>query len=526
LSAISVDPAKIDEIFAGVNQCHLPGAAVGIAVAGKPAYRKGFGLANMELPVTLAPTLRMRIASMTKHFTCLAYMLLCEQGRAALEDTVAQYLPELHPTTHPITMRQLMGHVSGLRCSHDVSNHFSGTGRHVSSADLLRFYHDVDDVNFPPDTAWSYNNGGYLILSTVIERITGQSLEQVFRERIFEPAGMHDTLLRRFDTDFVPNSATLHMTNGSGGFEKSYIGTASAGEGGIVSTVDDLLRWLAHMDAPVIGSVSTWELMKKPMTLANGTSTGYGMGLMSTPYRGVETLAHSGSLMGCNSYMIKVPAAALDVVVLVNRHDVIGILLANRILDVCVPGLQPLREPFRGPFSRGLFRSPRTGRVVELLEKDGQQLVAIDGMDTPFEPDEHGVLRPIAWLSFFKQAVTLFGNSATPAAIQLDDFGNVDDFVAVEPASDADVSSITGRYRSGSTGTDATISIVNGRAQLRTVGRFGSSEFSVDALGDTLWRVKCAGPMPWGGILTFEPGASAFRFTSQRTWSLRFERVE
>src|ERR1700730_13922699 len=112
---IAFDQTKIDAIFADLDQCHWPGAAVGIAIGGKPVYRRGFGVARMELPGGLSPGIRMRIASTTKHFAALAYMLLCEDGKATIDDPIGKYLPELHPVTHAVTMRQLMGHVGGLR---------------------------------------------------------------------------------------------------------------------------------------------------------------------------------------------------------------------------------------------------------------------------------------------------------------------------------------------------------------------------------------------------------------------------
>ena len=111
--AVDIDGLKLDAIFAQLDQCERPGAAVGIAVGGKPVYRKGFGLANMELPLALCPSMRMRIGSTSKHFTALAYLLLCEEGQAHEDDPVLKYLPELHAVTHAITMRQLMGHLSG-----------------------------------------------------------------------------------------------------------------------------------------------------------------------------------------------------------------------------------------------------------------------------------------------------------------------------------------------------------------------------------------------------------------------------
>src|SRR5262249_19681191 len=129
--SVSFQEEKIDAIFAEIDQCRLPGAAVGIAIGGRPVYRKGFGLASMELPVVLTPTIRMRIHFTTKHFTCLAYLLSCEDGKAGIDDPIGKFLPELHPVSRGVTMRQLMGHTGGLRDAHDINWQFSGIGRPV-----------------------------------------------------------------------------------------------------------------------------------------------------------------------------------------------------------------------------------------------------------------------------------------------------------------------------------------------------------------------------------------------------------
>src|SRR5262249_53960691 len=164
-------------------------------------------------------------------------------------------------------------------------------------------------------------------------KIAGQPLEAVFQDRIFAPTGMRDTALRRFDTDFLPNSATLHMINAAGVFEKSYLGSAMAGEGGVVSTVDDQLRWLAHMDAPTVGAGPSWSAMKTPETLANGFSTGYGLGLFLGSRNGVDVVYHGGTVMGGNSQLLKAPAAGLDLVIMSNRADVSAGELGERVLD-------------------------------------------------------------------------------------------------------------------------------------------------------------------------------------------------
>jgi CubicO group peptidase (beta-lactamase class C family) len=522
--AVEIDEQKINAIFREVDQCRLPGAAVGIAVGGRPVYRQGFGLASMELPVILAPTMRMRIASMTKQFTALAYLLLCEEGKAGIDDPIGQYLPELHPVARNVTARQLLGHVSGLRDSHDITHTFNGTGLPITSAQLLSLYRDIDDVSFAPGTAWSYNNGGYLMLSAAIERMTGQSFDEVLRQRIFEPVGMHDTQLRRWDTDFLPNSATLHMTKEGGGFERSYIGVEDMGEGGMVSTVDDMLRWLVHMDAPIVGSATTWQAMKAPLSLSNGIATGYGFGLITSEYRGVETLSHAGGLMGCNSHMLKVPAAGLDVVIMVNRHDVLGMSLTYRILDACLPGLDDVEAELQGPCATGIFQSAKTGRVIQLYAKEGKQMVVLQGAESQYVSDAEGVLHPIPEYRFFKYAVTLLGDRARPSSIRFSDFGSVDELAPLAPCRNADGSWIAGAYRSGTTGAQITISNDGDRPQMTSVGRYGSVRFSLECLAEGVWKAKAMNALAWAGILSFERDGAGFRFSTGRTPALKFRR--
>ena len=523
---VEVDTRKIDAIFAKLNQSCLPGAAVGIGLKGRPIYRKGFGLANIELPVVLSRTIRMRIFSVSKHFTCLAYMLLCEEGRASLDDRVERYLPELHPVCHRVTMRQLMGNTGGLRDVFDISWQLSGTGWSVSSQDLLALYRDFDDVNSAPGTAWIYNNGGFLILTAVIERITGRPLEEVLGETVFEPTGMVSTLLRRFDSDFVPNSATLHMTNSAGHFQKSYIGEAIAGEGGIVSTIDDMLRWLAHMDSPVVGTPATWEVMKSPQRLVNGTATGYGLGLFTDHYRGVETLYHAGGAMGGSSQMIKVPEAGMDVVVITNREDARATEFAEKILDCCLIGLEPVRNALTVPPAFGVFRSSRTGRVLQLFACDGKQVASLDGMDMPVESDGGHLLWPTGTFRNVKTQLTLIGDLQNPTQVQVSDCGTVDTLVRTSLVTKDCANAIYGQYRSESTGTIATVSPTPEEPSLVSYGRFGSATYRLECLAEGIWRAKSK-RAPWlGGILSFDAKGDAFSFATYRTLGLHFRRKE
>jgi CubicO group peptidase (beta-lactamase class C family) len=190
MSSLTFSESTIDALLAEVDQCSLPGAAIGIAIGGKPVYRKGFGLASLELPAVLSPSIRMRIYSITRHFTCLAYVLLCEDGKAGIDDPIGKHLPELHPVARDVSVRHLMTNTSGLRDAEDILWQFNGTGRNVTVAELLSLYRDIDDMNFPPGTQWTYNNGGFVLLTAAVERIAGMSMEEILRHPpYFRPGG-------------------------------------------------------------------------------------------------------------------------------------------------------------------------------------------------------------------------------------------------------------------------------------------------------------------------------------------------
>jgi CubicO group peptidase (beta-lactamase class C family) len=514
------DASAIDAIFSSLDQGHLPGAAVAIAIDGTPVYRKGFGLASIELPVTLSPTMRMRIGSTTKHFASFAYLLLCEEGRAGIDDELGKYLPGLHEVNRRVTMRQLMGHTSGIRDVVAITMLMHGTGVSVTEQQMLAFYERIGDVDFAPGTGWSYNNGGYMLLSAVIEKITGDSLDTFLRQRVFEPIGMNDTLLRRWDSDFVPNSAALHMVDPGGQYVKQYMGMEISGMGGIASTMDDMLRWLRHMDRPVVGSDETWRLMTTPGVLENGQSTGYGLGLIMQKYRGVETISHSGGVMGGNSQMIKIPSAKLDISVAANRADVHSMLLVNKIIDACIEGLDPLPK---AEFEKrtGFFISAQTGRVIELVVQDDQQFMAVDGSPPfPLGPDGNGGLALPSPFDFMRLGVI-----PTIGGLRYNDFGNEDQLDAVVKITDASIRTRAGVFRSETVSATAEIFEDADGPRVRFSGKYGNHLFKLEPITANVWKMSSLGVFQaLAGIVAFDEDARGLTLNAMRLIGLRFVR--
>ena len=516
---VGVDEERVDAIFSHIDQCQLPGAAVGIAVRGRPVYRKGFGLANMERPVVLSPATRLRIGSTSKHLTCFAYMLMCEEGKADIDDPVGKFIPELHPVAKGVTMRQLMANTSGLRDAYDIYFQFSGFGSPALTKQLLELYCEIDDVNAAPGTTWSYNNGGWLLITEVIERISGMSFEDVMRQKVFDAVGMYDTLVRRSDTDFTSNSGAQHATRAAGGFERRVWGLDNfVGAGAVVSTVDDMLRWMANMDTRYVGSMATWASMTTPQRLANGTATGYGLGLFLDQYQGVSTIYHAGNALGGSAQMLKVPAAELDIVVLSNRQDIYAPGLADQVRDACIPSMKGIDDSSKRVRTTGIYKSPTTGRVIRLFEKAGKQIASIYGADFPVEPDDKGVLRCVNLWRDSKQTITLVGDQAHPRAVLYNDFGDVDELQKAESAvAIPDTSGLVGTYRCGKMDARATVFNTKDGLRMTTVGRFGTATHSLECLAKSVWQARQVGPMPFAATVAFQDDGSAFALS---TWQM------
>jgi D-aminopeptidase len=518
---VSLDRKAIDRVCEAADQCHLPGVAVGVSIAGRPEYRRGFGLANMEVPVGLSPATRMRIASITKQFTCLAYLLLCEAGRAHVDDRLDEHIPELPPVVGAVTIRQVMGHISGIRDACDWF--FCDAVQRVAVDDTLSFYRALQDRNAPPGRRWCYNDGAYLLLGLAIERLADQPLEEVFKRQIFDPVGMPDTLLRRWDKEYIPRSAAAHLLNSRGRFEKAGRFTEGAGQGGILSNIDDMLRWLAHMDAPTVGSPETWTLMKTALDLDNGTSTGYALGLIHGRHRGLRTLWHAGMLLGGKTQIIKVPEALLDVVVMSNRHDLSAVVLASRVVDACLSS-RPDSGRIRWDCVVGTYLSRTSRRLVELQDRDGIQVVAVDGAESTFEPTAERELHPGPEAAYRRQSIRWAGVSREPPSITLRDFGYTEELDRVGTRAAQQITHLAGRYSSALPFTQATIQEGPEGAILRIDGRFGVVTYRLENVAHDVWRARATGMLPLGAVLRVAPDGCAFRLTTPANWGVTFRR--
>lgn len=536
--------AALDDLFQAVNRSDAPGLVVGVAQHGKTLYRRGFGLASVELSVANTPWTRMRIGSTSKHFTCLAALLLAEDGKLDVDASVRTYLPELPKADREPTLRQLMSHTGGYRCYLDVGFLADGMAIKPKGVALATQVRQID-VNFAPGENIMYCNGGYHLLSLVIERVSGLPFEQFLKERIFTPLAMVDTDSVPSDFEIQRGMATLHVPLPTGGYRRGIFPTEEVrGEGAMISTVDDMLRWLAHLRGPkTVGSASTWQQMLTTATLNSGLKAPYALGLMCHGYRGVEVIHHAGGVIGGSCQMLTVPSHGLDIIIITNGAMVNPVELANQIIDTMLGEAALSAAETKAPserFKRMLgarYVAPASGFVVGFADAAGKLgLEVLNGPAVPLR-DEGATLRlgfeDMATGELLLQAADLAGEGAAPASLQISEAGRAQRFERLPetaPALAEAGAPLVGRYRAADLDADAQIGFVGDKLQLQVFGAFATNVMELTAFSGEVfgWTISDAGNLPLRGVLSVERvngAVKGFRVNTPRTRHVLFERA-
>jgi CubicO group peptidase (beta-lactamase class C family) len=381
--------ARLEQLFEPYRRNDAPGCIVGVAHRGELVYRAAFGMANVEHGVANTLATRMPVASITKHFTCAAALRLAAEGKLDLEEPIGRWVPELTAQQREPTLRQLMTHTGGLRCYIDHAVFDGFTLMPVGRPAALQCR--LTEVNFPPGQGMSYSNAGFMLLTWAIERAVGAPLEDVLRGGIFADAGLESTSLPRWDVPVKAGVATTYQRaserSGRGWQHSVCLAEELFGDAGVISTVDDLLRWAAYLRASS-GPVSL-EALATTTLLANGQQSRYGLGLITKPWRGLRLVQHAGTFPGVTAQFLTVPDQELDVVVLFNRPAP-AVDLSQKIVAILLEGR--LQEPTPAPAAAsyqsllGQYVAPDTGLLFSLADKEGQlALSQFGGSPVPLE---------------------------------------------------------------------------------------------------------------------------------------------
>jgi len=332
---------KVDDfVRSQMERQHIPGLALAVATNGLLLKTQAYGLANVELSVPARTDTVFQIQSVTKTFTATAIMMLVEERKVNLDDTLTKHFDGLPETWADITIRHLLTHTSGIK---DFINEPTVDLR----KDILP--EDVIDslrrrpLNFTPGEKYAYSNTGYHLLGMVIRKVAGKNWDEFLRERVFQPLGMNDTRVISW-SEVITNRASGYgwddgeLRNGSH-IAPTILGYAG---GGLRSTVLDLAKWDAALYTERLVKRSTLDQMWTPAKLNNGKDSSYGLGWAMETYHGHRLISHNGAHgTGFKSTLARFVDDRLTVIVLINQRSADPMPLAKRVAAFYIPGLSP-----------------------------------------------------------------------------------------------------------------------------------------------------------------------------------------
>jgi CubicO group peptidase (beta-lactamase class C family) len=304
---------EIDPIFRDYTG-NVPGASVIVLRGDDVLFRKSYGLANFEDRTAATPATHYRLASVTKQFTAAAILTLAAQGKLKLDDSIRRWLPSLPPYADAITIRHLLTHSSGLIAYEDVMP--STTTVQLHDADVLRLLETQTATYFAPGSSYRYSNSGYALLALIVEKASGKRFADFLHDEIFGPLGMTTTVAHVDGVDTVLNRAYGYSRDANS-WQRTDQSLTSAvlGDGGIYTSVDDLVHWLRALDEGRFAEAS----VPRVETDKNGVKYGYGWRI--SEQNGRRIVSHTGESIGFRNALVRFPDEKLSVVVLTNRDE-------------------------------------------------------------------------------------------------------------------------------------------------------------------------------------------------------------
>ena len=527
----AVDLGGLDAVFADFSSPDGPGCAFAVSRDGQQVMARAYGAADLEWDIPNTPETVFEPGSVSKQFTAAATILLAVDGRIDLDDDIREYFPEMSDYGEPITVRMLIHHTSGLRDWGSVAGiegwpRWTRVHSHKHALDIAVRQRAL---NYEPGRYYSYTNTGYNLQAMLVERVTGQTFDEFSQERIFEPLGMTKTQWRDDFTEIVEERSVAYRRGEDGEWHMLMPFENVHGNGGLLSTVGDMLRFTRNLDTGEVGGPEFVRLMHEEGTLDSGWKIGYAGGLRVSEYRGAREVSHSGSTAGYRGFLTRYPDHGLAVSLMCNVAEADSRGLARQVAELYLADAMTEAFPADPPGAEvdpanvaalaGGYRDTRTGQYLELTA-DGSSLrlrggpggpplvatsetgfASTSGVSIDFEAPASGGERPAAIMNM-------------PAA----------DGVRIEPVDPfaptvADLGDYVGAYRSDEAEVTYRFEVEDGRLVFRD--RYGDGAALEPLYTDVFGRDF--------GTIIFRRDATGrvtqASLSEGRVWDLRFERV-
>lgn len=318
----------------------IPGFAYIASFDSGVTYKGAVGLASIEKNLPITTNTVFNIASVSKQFTAFSILLLEQERKLSLDNSIVKFVPSIGVYAEPVTLRHLIHHTGGLVDYMELAQ-----AENIKFTDILSVEESLKHLKnhqiarFPVGTKFEYSNTGYFLLSLVVEKVSGKSLRQFAKERIFDPLHMKDTTI----VDCYPTAISIargYSKNEQGAYMVYESPWEHTGDGAVHTNVEDLVRWGENLTK---GSVGGKELVKRMSEIGPKISPAgetiienedYAFGLRVAEGFNCRYLEHSGSWAGYRSHFMRFPKENLSVVVLSNYNEFDSKKYANKIAEI------------------------------------------------------------------------------------------------------------------------------------------------------------------------------------------------
>jgi serine beta-lactamase-like protein LACTB, mitochondrial len=320
---------------------HAPGVSAAIVENGQLVWSEGFGMADLENSVPATSRTLYRLGSVSKPLTATAAMQLWERSKIDLDAPVQKYCPAFPQKEWPITTRELLGHLGGIRHykSDSQDDPEIGNTRHFESlADGIKFFAN-DPLIAKPGTKFHYSTMGYTLVGCAIEGASGEKFVDYIHENVFLPAGMTETQADNLIA-IIPYRTRYYSKNKSGAVVNADLLDSSykIPGGGLISSADDMARFEIAILNDALIKRATREIMWTPQKTADGLQSGYALGWGTSVRDGIFEAGHGGSQQGTSTAIRVAPEKRDGVVVLVNVDEADASALAEQLFKIVLAG--------------------------------------------------------------------------------------------------------------------------------------------------------------------------------------------
>jgi len=351
---------ELDGRYSAMAAAGRPGFAMLVKHDGNVLFEQGYGVRDLREKQTIDARTNFRLASCSKQFTAMAIMLLVHDGKLRYDEPLTEIFPEFPAYGKSISVRNLLNHTSGLPDYEDLMNAAEkekgpvwSPEHQIRDSEVLQLLEKESRGKFMPGSKWEYSNSGYVILGLIVAKRSGKSFGGFLHERIFAPLQMNHTLVFEKNRNEVADRAYGHSKR-DGDFAETDQSSTSAtqGDGGIYSNLEDLSRWDDALSKHTLLSEKEFAAAIAPANLPagaeqklaedapeslRGKASGYGFGWFLNLQNPDRLMWHYGDTRGFKTAILRYLDTNLTVIVLCNRTDLDAGALALQAAQSALP---------------------------------------------------------------------------------------------------------------------------------------------------------------------------------------------